>query len=98
MKSASPEALSGIKVGLTKGGFPFQKLSQDHPSITLVIIKDDLDGIGKLLKGDIDALATNRLTGQYQIQKHGAQGIVPVAWTLASKEIAIALRKEIRPC
>lgn len=91
--SVKMDALSDLKIGVTKGGLPFQYLLESHPEVDLVIVRNDVDGIGKLLRRELDAISTSLLTGLYLLQKHGVTGIVPVSGSLVDKKVRMAIRK-----
>lgn len=86
------EDLKGIKTGVSKGGFP-RKIIETQSQAELVTINDHLDGFQKLLKGEIDALATTKWVGSYVIQKHKLKGIKFAPTPIATKATHMGVRK-----
>ena len=86
------EDLKGIKTGVSKGGFP-RKIIETQSQAELITINDHLDGFQKLLKGEIDALATTKWVGSYVIQKHKLKGIKFAPTPIATKATHMGVRK-----
>jgi two-component system, NtrC family, sensor kinase len=84
---------SNKSVGVTKSSLPDQVIKHDYPEIQRVFFNNDLDGLGKLISGEIDAFATGRLPGLYVLNKHGVESIVPIVENLAEMGLGIALLK-----
>ena len=61
--------LREIKTGVTKGGY-LRNLLARNSEADQIIITNHLSGFQKLLKGEIDALATTKWVGAYTIQKY----------------------------
>lgn len=86
------EDLKGIKTGVSKGGFPRQ-IIESQSQAEMVTMNDHLDGFQKLLKGEIDALATTKWVGSYVIQKHKLKGIKFAPTPIATKATHMGVRK-----
>ncbi len=93
IRETGTRSFSNEKIGLTKGGYPIQVIKETYPDIQIVPVKNNLDGFGKLLKGEIYAVGTGRLTGLYNLNKHGIDNIVPITDNFAGKGVGIAVRK-----
>jgi len=68
-------ALSGKRIGVIDGGLPQTYFAREHPDALLVVVKDNIDGTKKLLRGEIDAFAANRWSGLFLLRELGTVGI-----------------------
>ncbi len=72
---SDPELLARRRVGVTRGGLARQHLQANHPDAELVLLDDDADGIRKLLRGEVDAVAGNAWTMRHYLYGAGVSGV-----------------------
>jgi PAS domain S-box-containing protein len=85
--------LGGKRVGVTKGGFPHAFLEQHHPETELIFVETMLDGLNRVLLGEIDAVGSETWVGYHVIHEHGVSGIQALPRPFAVKVGGIAVPK-----
>ncbi len=86
-------SLEGKRIGVAKGGFPILWLKSNRPEAELVIGEDQLDGFGKLLRGEIDAVAHMTWSGYYTLRENDIESIQAVPRPFAKKFPGIPVPK-----
>jgi signal transduction histidine kinase len=76
--------LEGMNVGITKGGH-LKSWLRENSKAKLVEVSNHLEGFKKLVRGEVDAVATTNWVGLYVLQKHHFQGVRPVEPALYAK-------------
>jgi PAS domain S-box-containing protein len=84
--------LQGKRIGVIKGSLPYQYFSESQPQATLVVVENAVDGTTRLLRGDIDALATNAWSELYLLKELHISGVAGLA-PFSQRKGNIALRK-----
>lgn len=79
------------RIGVTAGGFPRPYFEKRHPDVQLIPIADNIDGIRRVLRGDIDAFAAATWSGNYLIRELGISGITPLPQPFAVRNAGIAV-------
>lgn len=82
------------RIGVTDGGFSKPYFEKNHPDVPLLPVADNIDGIRRLLRGDIDAFAASTWSGNYLIRELGISGVTPLSKPFAEREAAIAVRRD----
>lgn len=78
------------RIGVTAGGFPRPYFEKRYPDVQLIPIADNIDGIRRVLRGDIDAFAAATWSGNYLIRELGISGITPLPQPFAMRNAGIA--------
>lgn len=87
------KTLSNKRIGVHPAGFPNAFLTKNHPEAAYVLIENDWDGFGKLLRGEIDAVATSEWVGYHTLKEHDLSSISSVHPPFAKKIASIAVPK-----
>ena len=82
-----------LQIGVTAGGLPRKHFQAVYPQAQLVLVKDNSDGMRRLLRGEIDVYAGPLVVGQLFLTDLGIRDIVPVAEPFVSLDGAIAVHK-----
>jgi signal transduction histidine kinase/ActR/RegA family two-component response regulator/HPt (histidine-containing phosphotransfer) domain-containing protein len=85
--------LESLRIGVTAGGFPRTHFAGVHPSVRLTLVADTADGMRKLLRNDVDALAVNTLTGRQFVRELHIGGIAELQPPFAMLATSIAVHK-----
>ncbi len=85
--------LDGLRVGVVDTGFAQAFLSKNHPEARLVVVNDYADGIQRVLRRELDALAADTWSGKYFLAELNIAGIGIVAPPLTEHSAAIAVPK-----
>lgn len=93
MNGLNGSNLAGLRVGVTEGGFPQAFLRENHPQVTLVVVDDYIDGIRRVLRREIDAVAANGWPGKYLLSELNISGIDVVNTPLVERSAAMAIPK-----
>lgn len=72
---AAGTRLEGRRVGATRGGLARQYIAANHPEATLVLVDDRVQGTRKLLRGEIDALASNAWAERHVLRDLNVTGV-----------------------
>lgn len=83
--------LSAQRIGVTSAGLPRTHFEKQHPEVTLVIIADYADGVRRLLRGEIDALAAATWTGNHFLHELNISGITHLPKPFAERIAGIAV-------
>jgi signal transduction histidine kinase/CheY-like chemotaxis protein len=82
-----------LRIGVTAGGFPRMHFASVHPSARLTLVSDTADGMRRLLRNDIDALAVNTLTGRQFVRELNIGGTAELQPPFATLATSIAVHK-----
>lgn len=85
-------SLRGKMVGVEAGGFPARFL-QRHSQIRLKFIPDWETGFEQLQRNEVDALFTDRWVGEYELFRHGIQGVTVVEPAIVTDYTHLAVKK-----
>ena len=85
-------ALSGKRVGVEGGGYPFAYL-KGYPDITVVVVPSWARGFQMLQSGEIDAVFVDRWVGEYEMFQHKVSNVVMVDPAVVTLESRIAVKK-----
>jgi signal transduction histidine kinase/ActR/RegA family two-component response regulator/HPt (histidine-containing phosphotransfer) domain-containing protein len=85
--------LESLRIGVTAGGFPRMHFAGVHPSMRLTLVADTADGMRRLLRNDIDALAVNTLTGRQFVRDLHIGGTAELQPPFAALATSIAVHK-----
>jgi two-component system sensor histidine kinase EvgS len=66
----SLNGLRGKRLALVQGQGLEQRLSQEYPDIRLVFVRDSIDGMGMVARGDADASLQSMATASYLIERY----------------------------
>jgi len=73
------QSLSRKVIGVTQGGLARTHLQATHPEATYVIVDTVLQGMQKLVRREIDAMAAQEWSAYYLLNELGIRGIVGLA-------------------
>ena len=86
------ESLKGKKVAVYKNDVAYERL-QELP-LHLALTADEEEALQRLLKGEVDAVLGNRLTGEYLLQQMGRQSELKIVGGEIDRErYCLAVRK-----
>ena len=86
------ESLTGKKVAVYKNDVAYERL-QELP-LHLALTADEEEALQRLLKGEVDAVLGNRLTGEYLLQQMGRQSELKIVGGEIDRErYCLAVRK-----
>ena len=83
--------LAARRIGVTSGGLPRRHFEKQHPEATLVIVADYADGVRRLLRGEIDALAAGTWGGNHFLHEMSISGVTPLPQPFTESISAIAV-------
>lgn len=83
--------IENLRIGVTAAGFPRIHFSRHHPQAELLVVKDSVEGLRRLLRGDIDAFAAATWTGNYYLRELNISGVMPVGKPFVTLDTAIAV-------
>lgn len=89
--------LAGLRIGVTNGGYPQALLRRTHPEAELVTIEDSADGIRRVLRRELDAVAGNTWPLEYFLAELNISGIRAVSPPLEIRFGAVAVPKGRSP-
>lgn len=95
--AVAPTQLKGMRIGVTNGGFTQLLLRQHHPAAELIVIEDSGDGIRRLLRREIDAVAGNTWALEYFVSQLNISGVARVDPPLAVRHASMAFPKDSAP-
>lgn len=83
--------LDDRRIGVSEGGLPRIHFTRHDPGVALVVVADTVEGIRRLLRGDIDAFATVTATGNYYLRELNIAGVTPLPKPFAALDTSIAI-------
>ena len=83
--------LATRRIGVTSGGLPRAHFQGQHPDVPLVLVADYIDGVRRLLRGEIDAFAAATWTGNHFLRDLNISGVTPLPEPFAERTSAIAV-------
>ena len=84
--------LSARRVGVVNAGLPRVYFETNHPDVSLIPVSDTIEGMRRLLRGDIDAFAAATWTGDYFLRELNISGVTPLPQPFAVREGGGAVR------
>lgn len=85
--------LNDLRIGTTRAGYPRQHFAEQAPKAPQPVVIDALDGIRRLMRGDIDVYAGVRLPTEYALRDYGITDVVPMGEPFARQDVAIAVHQ-----
>jgi len=85
-------SLQGKKVGVERGGFPYQYL-KEHPGIRIFVIRSWKSAFEMLGADHLDAVLVDRRVGDHELYAHKISGVIAVERPLVTSWSRIAVRK-----
>lgn len=86
--------LTSRRIGVTSAGLPRAHFEKLHPDVPLVHVTDYADGVRRLLRGEIDALAAATWTGTHFLHELNISGITHLSKPFAERTAGIAVPRD----
>ncbi len=89
----TPEQIEGKKIGVQRASYVTDYLREDC-NCKIVEFENDIQGIAKLIWGEIDGVATERHVAEYLSKKYFDEQVGPTTGVLKKLDVVILLREE----
>jgi len=91
---AAIDELAGKRVAVVKGYYLHDLLQKDHPGITMVLVRDIEEALGKVSRGEVFAFLGNIAVTGYYLQKLGYTNIKVAGESEYKAALSMAVRRD----